>query len=160
VAPSLPHSVRLLGHLLDLPGTPHLVAQCPVFDVVGLAPTRIVLPPKVRVVRVAGPVAVLDPGHGLVQRPRAKVQTQVWFRLGRLTPRHELVGAKVVGLDVAPREFRARRSVLHGADPVLPVVGRAEVAARVPEHGHVQWSQSLEHVLSEALSIDQFLVRV
>ena len=138
----------------DLPGAPDLVPEGPVLDVVGF---RVAVgAAEVRVVRVLGSVAVFEPGEGFVEGAGAHVEAEVgldawtagWGEGGE--PGHEFVGAELVRLDVVPGEVGAARAEVLGPDPVLPVVGCGEVAARVADHWDGEGGEGREDVFAEA----------
>ena len=116
------------GHVAVLIGAPHLVADVPELDAVGLrvavggalrAPGR-----GGRAVRV---LDVLGSGAGVAE---AGVDGDVRLDARQAAQGHELVGADVVGLDCAPDGVPDRRALVRVADRVAPVVGGDEVAPR------------------------------
>lgn len=98
-------SVDLLGHLLDLPGTPALVAKSPVLDVVRLRVA--VLATEVGIVGVPSTIAVLNPGHGLSEGASGHVQGEVRLSTELSAPLHELISTEGVWLNAQPSELGA-----------------------------------------------------
>src|SRR5947209_14362474 len=111
----------------DLPGAVHLVAEAPVSDVVRrlVAVGAAVIGPG----RVARPVAVFDPGLGLIHAARTHVDADVGLGTERAAVLDELVGAERIGLLAAPGKLHAPRPSIARTDAVHPVVAAYEVAA-------------------------------
>ena len=141
-------AVLLGGHVSDLPGAVHLVAEAPELHAVGLG--RAGLGAHVRVAGARGRVAVFHPVAGLFRRSRAEVHAEHRLPAHASRQRHELVGADPIRLHAVPGELAQPRSRLGRADPVLPVVAGDEVPARVAHHGHVEPAQGLEDVRAPA----------
>ena len=115
------------GHVAVLVGAPHLVADVPELDAIGLgmavggalgAPGR-----------RGGAVGVFDVLGGGAGIAEAGVDGDVGLDVRQPAQGHELVGADVVGLHGAPDGVPDGRALVGIADGVAPVVGGDEVAA-------------------------------
>src|SRR5262249_2888341 len=131
----------------------HLVAERPVLHAVRLG--MAVLPAQIGPVRVAGAVAVLDPGLGLVHRARPHVHADVGLGAQPPAVLDELVGPEAVGLLGVPGQFGAPRTVGHRPHAVQPVVAADEVAAPPSQDRDARRANSLQHVESEAAGVAQ-----
>jgi hypothetical protein len=135
----------------ELPVPVHLVAETPVPHVVrGLVSVGST---QVGPVRVAGAVAVLDPGQRLVEGPGTHVQAQVRLGAEPLAVGHELVGAERVGLLGLPREIRPAWPLVARPHAVDPVVAADEVATRPAQQRHAQSLGRVEHVAPESVLV-------
>ena len=105
---------RLAGIFLgfqvaDLPGAVHLVAQAPVFHLVGLGIA--VADAQVGVIGAGRGVAVFHPGAGFVQRAGAQVDAQHGRRAQLAAVFDEFIGAKLcwVSSDIQASSRRSGR---------------------------------------------------
>lgn len=106
----------ILGVLVPhLPLAVHLVAQGPVFHLVGFLVA--VTAAQVRPVGAFLDIAVLDPVAGFVHRPRAEVHAEIGLGRGTAAPLDELIGAERVALAEAPCQVDARRRPACGPMP-------------------------------------------
>ena len=145
--------VVLGAQVPDLPAPVHLVAEAPVAHAVGLG--MAVGPPEVRPVRVAGAVAVLDPGLGLVHRARPHVHADVGLGAEGAAVLEELVGTEAVRLLRVPGQLAAPGPPVDRPDAVEPVIAADEVAARPSEHRDTERLCRLQHVPAEAARVAQ-----
>lgn len=167
-------SVDFCTQLIDLPIAPHFVAQSPVFDVVGFG--MAVGSPQVGVLGVLGAIAVVEPGQGFVEGTCTKVQAQIRLGSDDLAPLHELIGAKLIGLDSTPCQLGKGRPFVSGSYTVLPVISCTEVAAydglagstgvridihtRVAKDRDVEGLEGFNDIQAEAVFIDEVLIGI
>src|SRR5262245_61012956 len=143
--------VVLGAQVTDLPAAVHLVAEGPVAHAVGLGVA--VLAPQVGPVGVPGPVAVLDPGLGLVHRAGTHVDADVGLGAENAAVVEELVGAEAVRLLRVPRELAPAGTTGRRADPIEPVVPADEVPAGPAQHRNPQGADRVQHVPPEAARV-------
>src|SRR5947209_699546 len=145
--------VVLGAEAADLPAAVHLVAEPPVADPIGLRMP--VLTPQVRPGGIAGAVAVLDPGLGLVHGAGAHVDADVGLGADAAAILDELVGAEAVGLLGVPGELGPARASIDGPDTVEPVIAADEVAPRPAQHGYAERADRLQDIEPVAARVAQ-----
>src|SRR5262245_1600945 len=89
----------------------------------------------------------------VVNRSQSGVDANVRLRADALAIAQELVRAEAVGLNAAPGQFRPRRALVLRPYPVLPVVARDKIPARIAQDRDVQPLDRLQHVQPDAFFV-------
>ena len=139
--------------MAELPGAVELVAQPPIGHLVRGFTT--VLAALVGPVGVARFVGVLHPIAGVVHRAEAAVDADVGLGADALAVAQKLVGAEAIGLEVVPGQLGPHRALVLGADAVLPVVARGEVAAGITQDRDAELLHRLHDVGAIAVFIGE-----
>src|SRR5690606_16210525 len=106
---------------------------------------------------VAGVVGVLHPPNRVVDVPAAVREVRLRANLG--TPGEELVGAEPVAFLLTPGQLEPTWPLVAGADAVLPVVRRGEVAARPAHERHTELAAELENVSAQPVAVARLVDR-
>ena len=109
-----------------------------------------VLPAQVGVVGGQAAVDVLQQIHRVLGSAGAQVDPQHGPDVHPLAPLQKLVGAHLVGLQGKPGQLRPHRTLVLGADAVLPAVAGQEVAPGIADVGQAQGANQLRHIPAEA----------
>ena len=140
----------------NLPRPIHLVAEAPVLDAerFGAAVRLAQIAP-----RAAGwAVDVFDEVARMIEPARTKIDRQHHLCACGLAPVSELVHADLVGLGRVPREVESGRPLLARANPVFPIVGRDEIAARIPNDRNFQFANEVDDVLAHPVGVGAFVI--
>ena len=152
------HSVLGRGDVTDLPGSVHLIAQAPVLDVVGLRVS--VLAAKVTPLRALRHIAIFHQCGRLLRSSRTQIEAHQRQSADRFAPGHELVGAKLIGVQRIPRLVEHPRAILLGANAVEPVVSRDKISAGIPDNRNSQLPYLIDHVFAKAVGIRELRPRI
>ena len=144
-------AVFLRSLMSHLPGTVHLVAQAPEFDVMGLFIA--VLSSQVAVVGALFKVAVFQHILRFFRPSGSQIDSHHHVASRLLRPVHELVQAELVGFDHLPGQIHLRGTLIPGANAVLPVIAGDEISARIPDDGYLKLPHQCKHVLSHSLFV-------
>ena len=139
--------------MAHLPGAVHFVAQAEQLDAEGLL--RAVPDAQVGELAAAFVVGVFHHVPGLFGAAGAQVDGVHHLGIGFLCPVRELMQADFVGLGGEPGQIQAFGPLLPGADRILPVEARHEVAAGIAHHGHADFPHLFQYIFAEALLIRQ-----
>ena len=146
------------GHVADLPGAVHFVAETPVFDVVGIGDA--VFAAEFAPAGALGLIAVFDEGGGLFGSAGAEIQAHKRLSADELAPGHEFVGAELIGVEGVPGFVEDGGAILLGADAVEPVVAGDEIAAGIANDGNRELANFVHYVFAEAVGVGEFGLRV
>ena len=139
--------------MTHLPGAVHFVAQAEQLDAEGLL--RAVPDTHIRELAAAFVVGVFHHVPGLFGAAGAQVDGVHHLGIGFLRPVREFMQADFVGLGGEPGQIQALGPLLPGADGVLPVETRHEVAAGIAHHGHADFPNLFQYIFAEALLVRQ-----
>ena len=139
---------RLGAHL---PWRIHLVAKTPELDAMGRR--MAVRMAQVAQRRACGKIAVFDQVARRIRPARSEIHDQHRLNLGRAAPVDELVGAKTIGLDAAPREVEASRPAGERPDAIFPIVAGDEITAGIAHDRGAKLAHELNDVAAETARI-------
>jgi len=89
-------------------------------------------------------VHVADPISGFFGRAAAEVHGDLRFGANQLTEPQKLVSTEVVILRHFPRLVEDTEPLVHGADPITPVISRGEIASEANQGG-LEGARHLDH---------------
>ena len=124
---------RLFGVILcaqgpDLPPPVHLVAESPVFHLVGLLVT--IAAAQVCPIGITRAVAVLNPRLGLIHCAGSHIDADVRLRAEGPAVLDEFVGSESVGLLCVPGKVHATGTLFHRPHTIRPVIATHKITTR------------------------------
>jgi hypothetical protein len=93
-------------------------------------------------------IAIFQQGRSLLRASSAQIKAHQGLGSDRLAPGHELVGAKLIGVERIPRLVEHPGTVLPGANPIEPVVSRNKISAGIADDGNFPLAHFVHHILA------------
>jgi hypothetical protein len=97
----------------------------------------------------AGVIAVLNEVAGILGSARGEVDNEHGLDVGEAAPVDEFVGAESIGFGRLPGVAQPLRSLLDGADAILPSISRDEVSAGILDDRGTKLLDEIEHVAAK-----------
>ena len=116
-----------------LPRAVHLVTQTPALHLIrfGEALLAAEIAPFCSLIQVA----IFDQSGCLFRSSRPKIEAHQGLSADSLTPRHEFIGAELIGVDGIPGLVKHARTAFLGTHAVEPIVARNEIATGITNDG-------------------------
>src|SRR6185437_3984345 len=145
----------VLGVFLShLPGTVNFVSERPVFDVERLFVA--VLPPQVGVIGAFFVVAVFNPVPRVVQSAKAGIDANEILGADEAAQLGVFIRAHLVAFDLMRGEVEPRRTLILGADSILPIIAGNKISAWPPDDRNFQAPDQLNEILSESIRVSEW----
>src|SRR5438105_15812294 len=135
--------------MADLPGPVHFIAEAPVSNFVWF---RIaMLSSEVAPLGTFLDVAILHQSCCLLGRARAEIQAHQRFGADGFAPGHEVIGAKLIGVQRIPRFVENKRPIFLWPNSIKPVVAGNEVSAGIANDGNAEFLDLAEDIRTKTV---------
>ena len=138
-------------HVAYLPRAVHLVTQTPALHLIrfGEALLAAEIAPFCSLIQVA----IFDQSGCLFRSSRPKIEAHQGLSAGSLAPRHEFIGAELIGVDRIPGLVKHTGTALLGTHTVEPIVARDKIAPGVTNDGNSHLANFTDDIFAKPIGV-------